>query len=235
MTTATATYTATMSAETISWNSLPPEIRAKVAAWLPLQDCLRACACSKETDKVLSKAHLINTHIKEGKLPEKLVKPILLLLDCLRIGALAIGCCPRVSDKARRLVKDINSMHELRTHHLYGDLLALNTDMYSFWDADFTGKANTGVYAYVEKAKRSSPDVPGFEYFHNCRHWRDHRVFGQFYLLMDRPDGSVFVSADMKKVYLVIGIKANFCKQLQKQSIALSTAMTLTFLPFEGN
>jgi hypothetical protein len=41
----------------------------------------------------------------------------------------------------------------------------------------------------------------------DCVYWESSRVHGTFIVLFDRPDGTILVSQDLKRVYLVLGLE----------------------------
>eukprot|EP01034_Spumella_vulgaris_P046789 gene46789-58347_t len=109
-----------------------------------------------------------------------------------------------MSPAAKKVVHGFQDLQKLRGMGLYEDLMALNAKVYSYW---YRGTSGEGALAYLKGTLSVNPQVnwgPGIE--NDVQYWKDSRVFGDFYILFDREDGTVLLSLDYQKVYLVMGL-----------------------------
>jgi hypothetical protein len=104
---------------------------------------------------------------------------------------------------------------------------------------------------FVEQMIRQLPHpvVPGLQHepvpellARNVKFWKSSRVFGEFYVVCQRPDGTVLVDAKFSKVYLVQGLAQSLGSLFTKIEVAspatsstlIGRKLTLTLLPWEG-
>ena len=113
-----------------------------------------------------------------------------------------------VSKEARSILSCINDIIKLRSSALlYKDLSSLNAGMYTNWDRRSSSLSH-GVFKYLlntvelNNLKETMRD----RISKYVIHWKADRVTGEFFVLMDRPDGTVLLSSDFKRVYLALGI-----------------------------
>ncbi len=126
------------------------------------------------------------------------------MLDYLRYSAFSIGGAS-VSPAAKKILRDFNDFHKLRENGLMEDIQRMNVMMYSYWD---TSVAATGVFDRLIKFVEFNPSIVSWNtrLENDTKYWRDTRVFGDFYILFDRIDGSILVSSNYETVYIVLGL-----------------------------
>lgn len=83
----------------------------------------------------------------------------------------------------------------------------LNEEMYNHWDCLPQAPEN-GIFQELLKAQ-ANPDIAkslleGVDLMEDAQYWKMSRVFGEFVVLFDRPDGTIMVSKDLSAVYLVV-------------------------------
>jgi hypothetical protein len=79
----------------------------------------------------------------------------------------------------------------------------------------------------------------------DVKYWNNDRVYGNFFVLFERPDGTIVVSNDCKKVYLVLGLANSLAKPILRNggtvikkynlhSPNVAMVVCLTLLNWEG-
>lgn len=173
--------------------------------------CILNKACLKRHINVFSTAKpgsLVN-----GRLKESDGRVMCEVLELLRFAVFDLGMA-QLSPAAQRVVKSYNDLYTLRSMNLYGDLMRLNIGVYSYWDRC---AGTNGVYQWFIDMLKCNPHMKlDKEVDRDVKYWRDSRVFGDFYLLFDRHDGTVLVSLNYQKVYLVLGLANTVGEALTK-------------------
>ncbi len=125
------------------------------------------------------------------------------ILEALRYAVLDLGMAT-ISPAASKIIKNYNDLQLLRQKGMYDDLMRLNVGVYSYWDRC---AAPMGVFAWLKEILTENPHLkwgPAVE--RDVKFWKDSRIFGDFFVLFDRHDGTVMLSPDCKRVYLVLGL-----------------------------
>jgi hypothetical protein len=117
---------------------------------------------------------------------------------------------------------------------MHKDVASLNSAIFSFWDSDYSGRPNTGVYNYLTQIDKLNPKLEFSKYFSQIQHWPTSRLHGHLYVLMEHADGTVVVSEDMESVYLTQGIVTSLGTLLKRGGQRLPSLGIANFLPFEG-
>lgn len=95
---------------------------------------------------------------------------------------------------------DVNA---LRRHGLQTDINSMNTSMYTNWNSTpwtpYRGVFQEFASRLITEAGKQALDE-------DTQYWHSSRIFGEFIVLFDRPDGAILVSEDCKRVYLVLGL-----------------------------
>jgi len=131
----------------------------------------------------------------------------------------------------------------------------LNASMYTYWKR--TPLSKTGSLNYIkENASKLHNSISQVETVvtREVKYWRESRVYDTFGVLLERSDGTIVISQDLRRVFLVLGITqslgsglphmpsnlpfrydsnrsqlaSSLCKRL------LYASATLTLLPWEG-
>jgi len=128
-------------------------------------------------------------------------------LEMSRLRALDIGAVS-ISPAAEKVVREtLQPMIGLRQAGYNTDLMKLNAALYSVWGS-IVASPTTGVFHVLKDDSSRCKDKMG-EWFHNlmndCLYWQSSRVYDDFIVLLERRDGTILVSKDYKKVYLVLG------------------------------
>jgi hypothetical protein len=63
--------------------------------------------------------------------------------------------------------------------------------------------------------------------------WTEQEQNGKFYVVVDRPDGSIRISEDKSKVYLVLGYMDSVAGLITKGGIPLPAQVTISLVPFK--
>jgi hypothetical protein len=114
----------------------------------------------------------------------------------------------KVSSQAREAVRLTGTIHALRTStDLMTDLHALNEGVFAFWHS-LPSDPSHGIFHHLQKQIEKEGDQACIEALNkDCVYWESSRVHGTFIVLFDRPDGTILVSQDLKRVYLVLGLE----------------------------
>ena len=215
------------------WDNLQNELRVCVVKFLPCKERARVARLSKNMKKACVEATTVFPKITTGILPEELGRPFCHLLNALRYGVYALGLAGCLSKRAKEIIKQDTALDRLFDLHMYEDLMSLNSNVFSYWDTDFSGKVNSGVYSYVRRIIELNPSmgITGKQ-LEQARHWPTSRIHGKFYILLNRPDGTVVISEDKQKVYLVQGILHAVAKVVVRAGDHLPVYGMGNFLPF---
>jgi hypothetical protein len=180
------------------------------------------------------KAHLCDHTIETARLPEEVARPFAFILDILRFACLHMDLVSGISVDAQTMVGSPSDMHLLRASHLYDDLLKCNTAMYTHWDFQYSGQA--GAYSYLlqtAEMNMGQPDTTWIEFIDEVRFWKDNRIHDCFYVYKERSDGTVVISQDMTRVYLVQGIRDSLGDIFIRSGRSLPVQGYTTLLPFQ--
>eukprot|EP00039_Didymoeca_costata_P008581 m.113710 g.113710 ORF g.113710 m.113710 type:complete len:506 (-) comp14145_c0_seq1:60-1577(-) len=118
----------------------------------------------------------------------------------------------------------------------------INMVMYSHWLSDYTGRIGTGIYHRVEDAffpveNAAFSDEQRRQFKRDMRSWAATRVNDTFYVYKKHPEGTVLITTDLKKVYVVLGMSDNIYDLVHKivngKRGNLSIAK-ITILPWMG-
>lgn len=124
--------------------------------------------------------------------------------------------CVNVAGLPRRvteLIMNGNSLGPLYEPSLqsYGYLFHINEAMHRFWNqlphSPKIGMSQA-MLNYIEKKGPGTQATSIAAYHRDVKYWGTSRVFGEFFVLFNRPDGTIFVSKDYSKVYLVLCLTA---------------------------
>lgn len=152
-----------------------------------------------------------------------------------------------LNTQASRFVRSVNDMHSLRTPAFYGELNKLNAGMYTFWNS-MPSSHDYGVLKYLrECADLNEILFPGMiaAMDLDVKYWNNDRIYGDFFVLFERPDGTILVSNDCKKVYLVLGLADSIAKCVYQATgrvakkynlhgVNAGTVVSLTLLNWQG-
>ena len=161
---------------------------------------------SKTTNKKVINHYLVHKRgIEEGKPVESSGRGLCHLLDVARFLAMDLHVV-QISPKARELVERMGNLQGLRQPQYYHELGFLNAGIYSYWNS-MPADPTRGIYDCLKDYVNAQPDYYGAKagVIRDCPYWKSSRVNGSFIVLMERPDGTVLVSKDLKSVYLVLG------------------------------
>jgi len=172
------------------------------------------------------------------------------LLSCI-IDAGRYACIEfhtvTLNAQADKLVNNVSDMNNLRTGGFHGELLKLNAGMYSYWNS-MPSSHDYGVFKWLrEFADMNERFQPGLiaSIDKDVKYWNNDRVYGNFFVLFERPDGTIVVSNDCKKVYLVLGLADSLAKPILRSSGTVikkyhlhspkaATVVCLTLLNWQG-
>jgi hypothetical protein len=162
---------------------------------------------SKTAYKKVIQHYLVHKKgVEDGKPLESSGRRLCHLLEVARFLALDLNVVD-VSPQARQLVERTGSLHSLRQPIFFPELACLNACIYTYWNSmpnDLTRGIFDELKAYVNSAEE---DYYGAKEAldRDCKYWKSSRINGTFIVLMERPDGTIIVSNDLRNVYLVLG------------------------------
>jgi hypothetical protein len=166
--------------------------------------CLRFCKVNKKWYKMFQE--VFTTGLRKPKLGEMDARDLLGILDLMRYIVYqykVVGLSP----KATSILKTVNDIFKLRQGpKMFKDLEKLNLGIYENWNNQ---NGNPGIISWTRdwlSINNSSKTKWEDLLERDAKYWKDSRVFGTFHVLFVRVDGTILVSVDFKKVYLVLGI-----------------------------
>jgi hypothetical protein len=168
------------------------------------------------------KRYLVNLSDSErenGCLIEKSGRPFHALLSNGRIATHVLSLA-NISPQGEKVLRETGNLSYFYTSpRLMNDLHSLNIAMYTNWRYT-PSDSKSGVWHYLWKAfehaeseKSLAKTLTDVDFdlkvglLRDAQYWDKSHVFDEFLVLFDRPDGSVVVSSDYSKVYLVMGIR----------------------------
>ena len=131
------------------------------------------------------------------------------LMNCARCACLRTGSTA-ISRKALSFLESNNwNTFQMFSAGFADDVMLLKGAMFSFWYG-FPLTPTSGVFGYVrETAKYQTTEVCdtwNIALDLEVKYWNDNRVYGDFFVLFERRDGTIMIDKNTKIVYLVLGI-----------------------------
>jgi len=194
--------------------------------------------------------------VTNGHLVESSGFPLNLLLDTMRYAIYVSALCTTdsgLSAEADAILEreGLGGVSQLNSREHRQSLSALTARIFTYWDR--LGYAHDedaqSMMEFVEQMSLQFPHIPGLQHDpvrellqRNVKFWKSSRVFGEFYVVCQRRDGTILINAKFSKVYLVQGIAqsiGSICTKFEDASPATSSTLigrkyTLTLLPWEG-
>ena len=147
---------------------------------------------------------LVNADCAGAKLPEPSGRLFSLCVDVLRWGCCALGLNLGLGLKTalnQQLGRQcsLDDVQRLREHGREGmdALIRMNASAYTYFHTDCSGVAGSGVYNWLEGVAVENSGDDGGSWVaavrRDCRHWKERRVCGSFYVLLRRADGTILV------------------------------------------
>lgn len=149
------------------------------------------------------------------------------IMTSLRRVAFVLGYREDVSESAIQALHGKTDSKLITQHDLRPDLIALNRNAFQNW--------HNGVIRIVKQAaEKVSAQVA--QHMNEVEWWPSSHMCGQFFVVADRNDGTIVISNDKSRVYLVQCPYGALGKvlQLAKQHASLPCSALLTLFPFAG-
>jgi len=218
------------------WNKLSPELRIRALRLLTVEERARLACASKRTQKEVTVAAVIVPGIFNARISEPLGRALATLLDMMRYATVAIGVCKSLSPRCKQILRSFNDIEKVYEEYSQ-DLLIMNAEMYTYLEYDFSGEPNTGVLNYASRVCEMNPGTPLEDLpVAQAKYFTEYRITGNFHILLERPDGTIVISEDLKKVYLVQGLSDSLAGLArQNGSVTLPQTGTMTFVPYHGH
>lgn len=182
-------------------NILESDVILTVIQFIGIKDATRSfCRVNKLCQRKYREAYTTTKLNAKpiAKLVESEGRKICEILDALRWAVLDLQLA-KLSPAAARVVHNMNDLQSLRGMGLHEDLGRLNMYVYSYWHK---GAASAGVFQWLKDAVKINPHLTWkASVEQDVQYWKDSRVFGDFFILFDREDGTVLVSTDFLKVF----------------------------------
>lgn len=181
-----------------------------IISFLPIRFILLSYAVvSKNTLKVTSNYLLKKDDlVKDAKPLEESARLFCSILDTFRLVSHHVAN-NFLTPEAQEYLNMFQSIDFLRQPHLMNDLYKLNLGMYRYWSSS-PRNINEGVYHAVTKYYQKSLEGKNRNPYENalvedCIYWNSSRIFGDFTILFERPDGTILISENYQEVFLVLG------------------------------
>ena len=146
---------------------------------------------------------LVHADCAGAKLPERHGRTFSLCVDVLRWGCCALGLnvgtgTDSALDKQLGRQCSLQDVQHLRERGPEGmdALIRMNASAYTHFHTDCSGVAGSGVLNWLEGAAEERASSSGSwiaAVRRDCRHWKERRLYGSFYVLLQRADGTVLV------------------------------------------
>eukprot|EP01040_Poterioochromonas_malhamensis_P003008 gene3008-3195_t len=199
-----------------TYQVLQTEVTLNILPYLAYPDLLRSyCRLTKKTLQIFLDYFICHKDVEEvceGTLQGDSREKILHFLDAVKNFVYILDLVS-ISPLAKAALTE--SGGDLRVLQFSQDLLLeffrINVTAYSNWEGTASNPYQ-GIFHYVLAYIESNEAVKDFlykEFMEDCRYWNSSKVFGDFIVLMERPDGTILVSSDCSKVYLVVGLSSS--------------------------
>ncbi len=194
-----------------SYHILQTEVTLNILPYLGYPDLLRSyCRLTKKTLQIFLDYFLCHKDVEEvsgGTLQGDSREKLLQLIHGARKFVFSLGLSG-ISPQAESAVQRSGDLRILQTSpQLMLDYFRINVNVYTNWEGT-ASEPQKGIFHYLLENIQESEEAKSFlykEFIEDCRYWNSSKVFGDFIVLMERRDGSILVSADYNKVYLVLG------------------------------
>jgi hypothetical protein len=173
------------------------------------QDSVRSLSSANQCFYQQIKKHFydVRQSVIDARPQEESGRMINIILDICRFSVFDMHLVS-VSKEARSILCCINDLIKLRSSAaLYKDLNSLNAGMYTHWERS-SSSGHHGVFNYLLNTVKHNNHTDDMRdrISKYVMYWKADRITGEFFVLMDRPDGTILLSGDFKRVYLVLGI-----------------------------
>lgn len=118
----------------------------------------------------------------------------------------------QVSPQAGAFIENSGNCQGLTSVGLMNDLFSLNTCVYTYWDRTPSDPNASIINSFKETADINA-NIKDDWYSAIARDTifrKSSRVFGAFWVLLERKDGTILISEDFSQVYLVLGLAQSF-------------------------
>lgn len=192
------------------WNSVAAIdlVTENIFEYLGLKDSLAFSETNKGTRISLHRLFRSTTPIAiDAHMIESVGKTLCSMLDYLRLSVNNDLSCATISSKANKYLMQSHEANGLRQIGCHEDLLMLNSQLWTYWDRT-PSDPDLGLLKILQSvAANNEPVREAWETAieRDVKYWKNARVHGLFYVLFERPDGTILASEDMKRFYLVLG------------------------------
>lgn len=238
-----------------------PLVVSKVMKFLGFKESMKGIGSVNKTHRqILIEGTIIMNKTREGRLDELSGS----ILSCiLNAGRLYPFVGQLVDDNPKEFSVKATS-HLMKTYDTRGlkglgfriEEARLNASMYTYWKRTPQSKTDGSlnyIRENVTKLHSISQDQVETAVDRDVKYWRESRVFDTFGVLLERSDGTIVISQDLRRVYLVLGISTSLGSVFQQQSKLpfrydsnrtqlasslckrlLFASATMTLVPWEG-
>lgn len=187
-----------------------PLIVSRIIKFLGFKESIKGIgSVNKLHRQILIEATIFATKTKEARLEEPSGRLFCSILNAGRLYPF-LASCVDVSERATREIKQTSDTWNLKGLGLMNDMSRLNSAMYTYWKRTPATKTEGSLdfitKNYDHQSSYYSQNHVTTAIERDVIHWRESKVFDTFGVLLERPDGTIVISHDLKQVYLVLGI-----------------------------
>lgn len=179
-----------------------------IAKFLGLKEALKSIALvEKFLYRLVINSLKCKKDLKTSKLEETSGRLFCELIEYGRSFTINSGVV-KISREAEEIYEKTRNCLALRSHGYMKDLNTLNAAMYTYWKGT-PGTPKRGAFKHLQQIAEANPSISetwSKALNADCKYWLSSRISGDFFVLFERVDGTVFISADYKHVYLVLGL-----------------------------
>eukprot|EP01040_Poterioochromonas_malhamensis_P014463 gene14463-16008_t len=195
-----------------SYHILQTEVTLNILPYLGYPDLLRSyCRLTKKTLQIFLDYFICHKDVEEvnggtlqGDSREILSSTLHRARDVVHEMGLA-GISPQAELAVQLSGGDLGILRKSQRSLL--EYFQININVYKYWERT-PDDPHKGIFHCLLADIESDETERAFrykEFMEDCPYWNSSKVFGDFIVLMERRDGSILVSADYSKVYLVLG------------------------------
>eukprot|EP01040_Poterioochromonas_malhamensis_P003007 gene3007-3194_t len=195
-----------------SYHILQTEVTLNILPYLGYPDLLQSyCRLTKKTLQIFLDYFICHKDVEEvcggtlqGDSREILSSTLHRARDVVHEMGLA-GISPQAELAVQLSGGDLGILRKSQRSLL--EYFQININVYKYWERT-PDDPHKGIFHCLLADIESDETERAFrykEFMEDCPYWNSSKVFGDFIVLMERRDGSILVSADYSKVYLVLG------------------------------
>jgi hypothetical protein len=130
-----------------------------------------------------------------------------------------------VSNGAKKFLDQHNSSFQLNQAGYITDLIKIKGAMFTYWNGFVSTPTKGCLQSLCQYVKQNADIQVEWENAieNDVKYWLDSKVYGDFYVLFERRDGTIMIEKKTKKVYLVVGMAQSIGELFKSSKLCWNT------------